>query len=80
VSVRIKSAPDHKPKADLAALSVSERVLLFCLASGTAWQKAGVTEKTALAMVIKGMVDRDTSGHLSLTKKGRDTLLALIGE
>ena len=76
----MKSALDHKAKADLAALSVSERVLLFCLASGTAWQKAGVTEKTAMAMVVKGMVDRDAVGHLSLTKKGRDTLLALIGE
>ena len=55
-------------------------MLLFCLGSGTARQKAGVTEKTALAMVIKGMIDRDTTGPLSLTKKGRDALLALIGE
>ena len=47
-------ARDPKARADIAALSVSERVLLFCLASGTAWQKAGVTEKTPLAMVIEG--------------------------
>jgi len=67
----MKAARDPKARAEIEALSVSERVLLFCLASYTAWQKAGVTEKTALAMVIKGMVDRDTTGDLSLTKKGR---------
>jgi hypothetical protein len=30
-----------------AELSVQERVLLFCLASGTEWAQAGVTGATA---------------------------------
>ncbi len=60
------------------ALSVSERVLLFCIASGTPWSKAGITEKTVMAMVIKGMVDRDAGGHLTLTQQGWDALAGLL--
>ncbi len=61
-----------------AALSVPERVLLFCLASGTSWQKAGVTERTISVMVVKGMIDRDALGHPSITKQGRAALDALL--
>jgi hypothetical protein len=43
-----------KGAANIAiGLSVSERVLLFCVASGTEWARAGVTGATATAMVIK---------------------------
>lgn len=59
-------------------LSVQERILLFCLASDTAWQPAGVTEKTVLNMVIKGLVEREAGAHLSLTRQGRDALAALL--
>ncbi len=60
------------------ALSVQERILLFCLASGTPWRQAGVTERTVMAMVIKGMVEREAETPPSLTKQGRDALAALI--
>ena len=63
-----------------AALSVPERVLLFCLASGTSWQKAGVTERTISVMVVKGMIDRDALGHPSITKQGRDCARRAAGE
>jgi hypothetical protein len=43
-------------------LSVSERVLLFCLATYTDWQKAGVTHATAQQMMIKGLVERQGGG------------------
>jgi hypothetical protein len=33
-----------------AELTVPERVLLFCLASGTDWAKAGVTHKGDIAL------------------------------
>ena len=59
-------------------LSVQERTLLFCLASDTPWQRAGVTEKTVLNMVIKGMVQRGAGAHLSVTRQGRDALAALL--
>ena len=57
---------------------VRERVLLFCLASGTPWQKADVTERTVLNMVIRGMVERQFGAHLSLTRQGREALAALL--
>jgi hypothetical protein len=36
-----------------ADLSTPERILLFCLASGTEWAEAGVTGKTETAMVVR---------------------------
>jgi hypothetical protein len=41
-----------------ADLSTPERILLFCLASGTEWAEAGVTGKTETAMVVRGLIDR----------------------
>jgi hypothetical protein len=36
-----------KPTADAApALSIPERILLFCVASGTDWEHAGITGMT----------------------------------
>jgi hypothetical protein len=62
-----------------AELSTPERLLLFCLASGTEWKRAGVTQSTVTRMiVVRGLVQRDPLGRLSLTKQGRaelDTLL-----
>ena len=37
-----------------AELTVPERVLLFCLASDTDWQKAGVTHATAQHVMVGG--------------------------
>ena len=42
------------PTAIAAALSVRERVLLFCAASGTDWQHAGIAGEIVTAMVVKG--------------------------
>jgi hypothetical protein len=61
-----------------AELSVSERVLLFCVASGTEWARAGVTGATATAMVVKGLIERDSGDNLALTKDGRAVLDALL--
>jgi hypothetical protein len=56
-------------------LAVSERVLLFCLASGTEWAQAGVTGATATAMLVRGLVERDAAWaarvRLSHGKTGR---------
>jgi hypothetical protein len=51
----------RKPETIAAGLSVPERVLLFCIASGTDWQKAGVTGETVMVMVVKELVDRDAA-------------------
>jgi VanZ family protein len=46
-------------------------MLLFCLTSGTEWAEAGVIGKTETAMVVRGLVDRDSAGRLVLTPDGR---------
>jgi hypothetical protein len=63
-----------------ADLSTPERVLLFCLASGTEWAEAGITGATVTATVVRGMVDRDSAARLVLTHDGRAVLDALLGE
>jgi hypothetical protein len=60
-----------------AELSTPERLLLFCVASDTELE-AGVTRSTIAAMIIRGLIQRDPLGRLSLTKQGRDTLAALL--
>jgi hypothetical protein len=68
-----------KPTAvNAETLTVPERILLFCLASGTPWQKAGVAERTVSNMVTRGMVDRQPDTHLLLTRQGREALVALL--
>jgi hypothetical protein len=68
------------PETIGAELSVPERMLLFCLASGTDWAKAGVTHATAQHMLVKNLVERDQAANrFMLTEQGRAVLFALIG-
>jgi hypothetical protein len=41
---------------DTASLGVRERMLLFCVGSGTDWQRAGVTGETITALVVRGLL------------------------
>jgi hypothetical protein len=62
-----------------ASLTVPERVILFCLASGTDWQKAAVTHATAQQMMIRDLVERQGgAGSYVLTDQGRAVLEALL--
>jgi hypothetical protein len=54
------------PTETAAALGVSERMLLFCVASNTDWKLT--------TMVVKGLITRDALGHLVLTDRGRAVL------
>jgi hypothetical protein len=71
-------------KPDIDALGVQERILLFCLASGTDWKQAGVNLKTVAGMVGKfllnpnGLVMPTPGGALALTDAGRAALRALL--
>jgi hypothetical protein len=38
---------------------VPERILLFCLASDTDWQAAGITHAMAQQMIVGGLIERD---------------------
>ena len=66
------------PAEAAKALSVRERVLLFCAASGTEWLHAGVTGENVTGMVVKGLIERDTAGALTLTDRGRAVLRAML--
>jgi hypothetical protein len=49
-------APMDDASTIAAQLDVPERVLLFCLASGTEWAQAGVTGATTTMMLVRGLV------------------------
>jgi hypothetical protein len=71
--------PDD-PQAQAAALGILERILLFCVASHTEWERAGITGSTVTATVVQGLIARDPAGTLRLTKQGRAVFAALLGE
>ena len=73
----LPSALDIREDA-IATTSVEERRLLFCFASRTDWQKAGITGETVTAMVSKGLLHRDAAGQVSLTNHGQIMLTALF--
>jgi hypothetical protein len=50
---------------------------LFCAASGTDWVHAGVTGEIVTTMVVKGLIERNTAGVLTLTDRGGAVLGAM---
>ena len=72
-----------KPTAEsiAAALTVPERLLLFCLASDTDWQAAsitGITHATAQHMMVRGLIERQAATSYMLTDQGRAVLAAML--
>jgi hypothetical protein len=43
------------------------------------WAQAGVTGATATMMLVRGLVERDSTGGLKMTPKGREVFKVLIG-
>jgi hypothetical protein len=70
---------ETRPTAEMIAkdLTAPELALLFCVVTGTEWAKAGLTVETARVVAIKGLIDHDRAGRLTLTKQGRAVLAAL---
>ena len=66
------------PAEAAAALRASERMLLFCVASNTDWQHTTIPGEIVTTMVVKGLIERDAGGHLSLTDRGRAILRAML--
>jgi hypothetical protein len=56
------------PTEAAATLRVSERLLLFCVASNTDWKHPVIPGEIVTTMVVKGLIDRDTAGALTLTE------------
>jgi hypothetical protein len=68
-----------KPETIASDLRVSERIMLFCLASGTDWERGGVTHATSQHLLLRGLIDRaSTAARFKLTPLGRGVLAALI--
>jgi hypothetical protein len=61
-----------------AALTARERTLLFCVDSGTDWQRVGISGETVTASIVKGLLVWDAAGRLALTDAGRAALRALL--
>jgi hypothetical protein len=61
-----------------AGLTVPERVLLFCLASGTDWLQAGVPTITVQHLLVRNLAERRHAAQLVLTEQGRAVLAALL--
>jgi hypothetical protein len=69
-----------RPADEAQALSVRERVLLLCVASETNWVQAGIAGEIVTAMIVKGLIERDAAGQLSLTDRGRAVVRAMLPE
>jgi hypothetical protein len=68
----------EQPIPDIEALTAWERVLLFCVGSGTNGQRIGIPSETVTEMTVQGLVARDALGRLTLKDRGRATLRALL--
>jgi cold shock CspA family protein len=78
---RAEAAEPSAAKLTANALSVRERLLLLCTASGTDATRAGIIgENNTTAMMAKGLVRRDPHGRLTLTERGREVLWVLLHE
>src|SRR5215469_11866816 len=54
--------PARPSSAKIASdLRVPERMMLFCLASGTDWERAYVTHATAQHLLVRGLIDRTST-------------------
>ena len=69
----------RNPENLAADLSVSGRTLLLCIASGVDWEDApNVTSVTVAISVLKGLVEREADGRLTLSDEGRAAVGALF--
>ena len=67
------------PRTIASELRLPERMMLFCIANGTDWERAGVTHATLQHLLLRGLIDRaSTPARFKLTPLGRDVFAALI--
>jgi hypothetical protein len=79
MAARSKTDLRSTPQAIADDLRIPERMMLFCLASGTDWERAGVTHATAQQMLVRGFIDREgAAGRFRLTPLGRSVFAALL--
>jgi hypothetical protein len=67
------------PAAIAAQLDVEERLMLFCVASGTDWTRAGIRGAVARNMIVKNLLAHERkTNELVLTARGRAVLAVLL--
>jgi hypothetical protein len=72
---------DEDLRATGKGLSGPERVLLFCLASGTDWQNVGVIPTTVQRLTDLCLIESaGDAGNYALTDEGRGVLTTLLAE
>jgi hypothetical protein len=72
--MRAKQTPD----AIAAELDAPERILRFCIASGTSLAKAaGNTASVRSRLIVRGLIER-ASSPFAITDLGRAVLTALV--
>jgi hypothetical protein len=59
----------ESPAAQAQALSIRARLLLFFVAVRIEWERAGITRATVTTTVVKGLIERDVAGGLTITKQ-----------
>ena len=68
----------RRPEAIAAELDAPERIVLFCVASGTSLTKAvGNTAIARSRLVVRGLIERGGSCFF-ITEQGRAVLAALV--
>jgi hypothetical protein len=75
---RCPKPPPQEPTA--SDLTARERLLLFCIASGADWQRAGVPGETVIDTIEKGLIVDQPFDRLALTMRGRAVLKATLPE
>ncbi len=60
-----------------ARLTTPERVLLFCVTSGTGWHRLGIKPPTVQLAIFHRLVEQEV-GQLVVTDLGRAVLDALL--
>jgi hypothetical protein len=69
----------RNPENVAAGLSVPERTLLFSIACGVDWNyNPSITRAAVDATVLKGLVERDATGQLTLSGEGRAAVRVLF--
>jgi hypothetical protein len=69
-----------KPETIAASLNVSERLLLFCIATDSDWAGTGITNATVRIMQVINLIEREPGAtRFTLTEQGHVVLAALGG-
>ena len=59
-------------------LTISERIMLFCIAFLPLWHRAPLAPSLTRELLVRGLIDREGANSNTLTDQGRAVLAALL--